>query len=67
MENFSRSNQSEISDYTISGKTVSKIDFDKDGDQDLIIGNRIIPQKYPLHEPSIIYENVNGKFKKCNL
>ena len=61
--NFSRSNQSEISDYTISGKTVSKIDFDKDGDQDLIIGNRIIPQKYPLHEPSIIYENVNGKFK----
>jgi len=61
--NFSRSNQSEISDYTISGKTVSKIDFDKDGDQDLIVGNRIIPQNYPIHEPSILYENVNGIFK----
>ena len=27
------------------------------------MGNRIIPQKYPLYEPSIIYENVNGIFK----
>ena len=61
--NFSRSTQPEIPDYTISGKTVSKIDFDKDGDQDLIVGNRIVTQKYPLHEPSIIYENDNGKFK----
>ena len=42
--NFSRSVQSEISDYTISGKSVSKIDYDKDGDDDLIIGNRIVPQ-----------------------
>ncbi len=61
--NFSRSVQSEISDYTISGKSVSKIDYDKDGDDDLIIGNRIVPQKYPLYEPSIIYENINGEFK----
>jgi hypothetical protein len=61
--NFSKIGPSELDDYTISGKTVTKIDYDKDGDDDLIIGNRIKPQKYPLHEPSLIYENVNGTFK----
>ncbi len=61
--NFSKLSSSDIYDYTISGKTVAKIDFDKDGDYDLIVGNRIKPQKYPLHEPSLIYENVNGTFK----
>jgi len=61
--NFSKSNSTEINDYTISGKTITKIDFDKDGDYDLLVGNRIKPQKYPLHEPSLIYENVNGTFK----
>lgn len=57
---FSKSKPSEIDMYTISGKTVTKIDYDKDGDFDIIVGNRIKPQKYPLHEPSLIYENNNG-------
>jgi len=61
--NYTRLNSTDINDYTISGKTVSKIDFDKDGDYDLIVGNRIKSQKYPLHEPSLIYENVKGTFK----
>lgn len=61
--NFKNKETNEIKDYTISGKTVSKIDFDNDGDFDIILGNRIKPQKYPVHEPSIIYENVNGIFK----
>ncbi len=60
---FSRLSSSDIYDYTISGKSVTKIDFDKDGDYDLLVGNRIKPQKYPLHEPSLVYENVNGTFK----
>ena len=60
---FTKSVYSEIENYTISGKTVSKIDFDKDGDYDIIVGNRIKPQKYPIHEPSIIYENDNGNFR----
>jgi hypothetical protein len=42
-----------------SGKTVTAIDIDKDGDKDLIVGNRIIPQNYPLNSKSIIYENKN--------
>ena len=54
--NFSRVSGTEIDLYTISGKTVTKIDYDNDGDYDLIVGNRIKPQKYPLHEISIIYE-----------
>ncbi|NNK28614.1 MAG: VCBS repeat-containing protein [Flavobacteriaceae bacterium] len=58
--NFSKSNQSL---YNSSGRSVTKIDYDNDGDQDLIIGNRIIPQKYPVHSESIIYQNNNGKFK----
>jgi hypothetical protein len=60
--NFSRVTGQEIDNYTISGKSVAKIDFDKDGDYDIIVGNRIKPQQYPLHEPSIIYENINGTF-----
>ena len=47
----------------ISGKTISKIDFDNDGDFDLIIGNRNQQQKYPLFEKSVIYENINGTLK----
>jgi hypothetical protein len=61
--NFSRLSSTDINDYAISGKTISNIDFDKDGDSDLIVGNRIKPQKYPIHEPSLIYENDNGVFK----
>ena len=59
---FTRLTGTEIDLYTISGKTVTKIDYDNDGDYDLIVGNRIKPQKYPLHEISIIYENINGTF-----
>ncbi len=61
--NFTRASSDVLGSYTISGKTVTAIDFDQDGDLDLIVGNRIVPQKYPLHEPSIIYENDNGSLK----
>lgn len=44
-----------------SGKTVVAIDYDNDGDSDLIVGNRMIPGKYPVSEPSFIYENQEGK------
>jgi len=60
---FSKTKSSDLKDYTISGKSVTKIDFDKDGDNDIIVGNRIKPQKYPLSDPSLIYENVNGTLR----
>ena len=60
--NFKRDIQEDIKNYTISGKTVISIDYDNDGDNDIIVGNRIQTRKYPIHEPSIIYENISGKF-----
>jgi len=60
--NFKRDIQEDIDNYTISGKTVISIDYDNDGDNDIIVGNRIQTRKYPIHEPSIIYENISGKF-----
>ncbi len=58
--NFSKVESSEVDLYTISGKSITKIDYDKDGDLDIIVGNRIKPQKYPIHDPSLLYENNNG-------
>lgn len=45
-----------------NSKTITALDFDKDGDQDIIIGNRIQPQHYPEFEPSQLLENREGKF-----
>jgi len=50
-----------------SGKTVTAIDFDQDGDEDLIVCNRIVPQKYPTHAPSILFENKDGKLEDITL
>jgi len=44
-----------------SGKSVTTIDFDSDGDEDILVGNRIIPQNYPRPASSLLYENKNGK------
>ncbi len=43
-----------------SGRTVTVIDFDRDNDHDLLVGNRIIPQNYPRFSPSVVYENREG-------
>lgn len=44
-----------------SGGAIAKLDFDNDGDEDLIVGNRIIPQHYPTPAESRILQNNNGK------
>lgn len=43
-----------------SGKSVGVIDYDRDGDLDLIVGNRINGQDYPRAASSIIYRNDDG-------
>ena len=58
---FSKATSSVLDGFTFSGKSVSSIDFDNDGDTDLIIGNRIAPQRYRTSVPSIVLENDNGK------
>ena len=58
---FSRHLDPTLQAFPKSGKSVKAFDFDKDGDQDLIVGNRMIPKNYPKHDPSILYENREGK------
>lgn len=59
---FTKTEQSIFSAHKHSGKSVCTIDYDKDGDLDLIVGNRIQPQAYPKPAPSVIYENRQGQF-----
>ncbi|MEM8526358.1 MAG: VCBS repeat-containing protein [Bacteroidota bacterium] len=50
---------------SFSGGAAIPIDFDQDGDLDLIEGNRILPQQYPQAAPSFAYRNDNGKFTEA--
>jgi len=59
--NLAKLNSPQLNKLPKSGKTVTAIDFDNDGDQDLIIGNRTIAQSYPNPSMSTIYENINHK------
>lgn len=61
--NFEKLNVPVLQSFPKSGKSVTIIDFDKDGDNDVIVGNRIIPHHYPIYSASILYENNNGTLK----
>ncbi len=65
--NFSRYEDPLLESFPKSGKSVDVIDFDKDGDSDILVGNRTIPKNYPKHSPSVLYENDNGKLKDVTL
>lgn len=48
-----------ITDIT---NAVTVADYDGDGDLDIFIGGRLLPQKYPQSPRSYILQNNNGKF-----
>lgn len=60
--NLKRLSSDTLEKFPKSGKSVTALDYDQDGDQDLIVGNRTKPQAYPNPTTSVIYENRNGSF-----
>ena len=58
--NFTKSNG--LPNTTSSGSCVVASDMDGDGDQDLFVGGRVIPDKYPYPPQSYILINEKGTF-----
>ncbi len=58
-----KKSQSSLPKMLSSTKAITASDIDNDGDQDLFIGGRTLPGKYPLAPESYILINENGKFK----
>ena len=54
-------NTAALPQFYSSGAKVIPIDFDKDGDLDLFVASRLIPQQYPTPASSYLLENVSTK------
>jgi len=58
---FIKSGQSALNNDFSSTATAIVVDLNNDGQSELIVANRIKPQHYPIHSPSIIYSVKNGQ------
>ncbi len=60
--NFSKSKKA-LPEITTSGMAIDAGDFDNDGDLDLFIGGKVVPESYPKSPESKILRNDGGIFK----
>jgi len=75
---FGRANPANLPDIRTVGMRVTTYDYDGDGDQDLFVGGRVTPQRWPITPPSYVIRNdrnrltdvtaqVGGDFSKCGM
>ncbi|MDB4353893.1 VCBS repeat-containing protein [Akkermansiaceae bacterium] len=63
---LSRAPEGSLPPLTTSGSCVAACDFDSDGDLDLFVGARHVPQRYPTSPQSSLLINEKGKFTKAD-
>ncbi|MBC7777319.1 MAG: VCBS repeat-containing protein [Phycisphaerae bacterium] len=75
---FGRANPANLPDIRTVGLRVTTYDYDNDGDQDLFIGGRVTPGRWPITPPSYVLRNdrnslidvtafIGGDFSKCGM
>ena len=64
--NFTRSTDG-LPNMMTATSTISAADYDQDGDLDLFVGGRMVPNEYPKADKSYLLVNDNGQFSELSV